>query len=110
MRRTIRAWAFRVAGKAQIDGAIRRSQEPVAPQDSHDLDAGAGPRAWRHSRESSCKHAGRSVRVGCCEHRLYHNDTRQERTIKLWNESRTNRGRIADSIDFGVRSRDIWRS
>src|ERR1043166_2267369 len=27
--------------------------------------------------------------------------------LKLRNESRTNRGRIADSIDFGLRSRDI---
>src|ERR1043166_713578 len=27
--------------------------------------------------------------------------------LKVRNESRTNRGRIADSIDFGLRSRDI---
>src|SRR5262245_51969177 len=35
---------------------------------------------------------------------LYHNATGEKPVVKLWNESRTNRGRIADSLPVGFRS------
>src|SRR5215472_11823974 len=61
----------------------------------------------------TCPAGGEGFRAGPYPPLLYHNAPRQAPPHKRWNESGTNRARIADSITVKVRSRQyvaVWRT
>src|SRR5262245_38372667 len=84
---------------------VRTSAVPNAEAKGHRrIDIAGGKRESSEARRRNSDHArrARSTTVHC---RIMALPAGGRPVIKLWNESRTNRARIADSIAVGIRSR-----